>query len=617
MLMPGEFMNKLLCLLVLTLLPGTISAGSNTEIQFLSGTDSDNPKNWDFMVTGGRQANQWSKIPVPSCWELQGFGTFNYGHDVDKGNEQGKYRYYFTVPETWESKRIFIVFEGAMTDTEVSINGKSAGPVHQGGFYRFQYDITELLLFGQENQLDASVSKMSSNDSINSAERTSDYWVFGGIFRPVYLKAVPREYIARTAINARHDGEFSINIYTDSVLSADRVAARIIKSNGTPLTEEFFGPVESGNGPVKLHTRVTGQRNWTAESPELYYADVRLLKGEYELHAVRERFGFRTVEVREGRGIFLNEKPVVLKGVDRHSFRPGKGRALSRQNNLEDILNIKAMNMNAVRMSHYPPDTSFLELCDEYGLYVLDELAGWQKPPYDTETGRRLVESMVTRDVNHPSILFWDNGNEGGWNRELDGDYALHDPQNRQVLHPYELHSGIDTDHYENYESVSQKLASGNIFMPTEHLHGLYDGGLGAGLDDHWRIMWGHPLNGGMFLWVFADEGVVRGDLNGLIDTDGNHAPDGILGPNGEKEGSFYTIREIWSPSYIDSSIPLPEDFDGRIPVENRYDFSNLNLCRIEWKLLRFRNPSHGLSGHKRLAEGILPGPDIPARTKG
>ncbi len=610
-------MKKILHLLVLTLISANLSAVSNTEIQYLSGTDSDHPKNWDFMITGGRKANQLTKIPVPSCWELHGFGTFNYGHDTEKGNEQGKYRHSFTVPESWKSKKIFIVFEGSMTDTEVSINGKSAGRVHQGGFYRFQYDITQSVLPGQTNLLEVTVSKTSANPSINSAERTSDYWVFGGIFRPVYLKAVPKEYISRTAIDARHDGKFSIDVYLESITSADRIAARIIKSNGIPLTEEFFSPVEKGKSPVHLHARVAGQKQWTAESPELYYVDVRLLKGDIEIHAIRERFGFRTVEVRAGLGIFLNDSPVVLKGVDRHSFRPGKGRALSRQDNLEDILDIKAMNMNAVRMSHYPPDTSFLELCDEYGLYVLDELAGWQKPPYDTETGRRLVESMVSRDVNHPSILFWDNGNEGGWNRELDGDYALHDPQARQVLHPYELHSGIDTDHYESYDSTLEKLASGNIFMPTEYLNGLYDGGLGAGLDDYWKIMWGHPLNGGMFLWVFADEGVVRGDLNGFIDTDGNHAPDGILGPHGEKEASFYTIREIWSPFYIDSGRPLSKDFDGRIPVENRYDFSNLNQCRIEWELLRFRSPSAGLPGHERLAGGILPAPDIPARTKG
>ena len=611
-------MKKIFSFLVFIILSGMLpAADSNTEIQFLSGTGSDQTTGWEFMVTEGRRANQWTEIPVPSCWELQGFGTFNYGHDEKKGNETGKYRHSFTVPESWKSKRIFIVFEGSMTDTEVTINGSSAGPVHQGGFYRFQYDITELLLPGQNNQMQVSVSKMSSNESINAAERTSDFWVFGGIFRPVYLKAVPREFISRIAIDARHDGNFSVDVFTEPVISADRVSITLVNPDGTALSRAFSAPIKQSIEKTTVQAKIQGQKNWTAENPALYYADVSLLKGNTEIHAVRERFGFRTMEVRQGEGIFLNEKPIVLKGVDRHSFRPETGRTLSRLDCLEDVLNIKAMNMNAVRMSHYPPDPVFLDLCDEHGLYVLDELAGWQKPPYDTPTGERLVEAMVTRDVNHPSVLFWDNGNEGGWNRELDDNFALYDPQNRTVLHPFELHNGIDTDHYENYESVTQKLASGNIFMPTEHLHGLYDGGLGAGLDDHWKIMWGHPLNGGMFLWVFADEGVVRGDLNGFIDTDGNHAPDGILGPHGEKEASFYTIREIWSPVYFESSAPLPTDFDGSIPVENRYDFSNLNRCRFEWELVRFLNPAQSQIGHSSLAKGEFTGPDIPARTRG
>jgi hypothetical protein len=320
--------------------------------------------------------------------------------------------------------------------------------------------------------------------------------------------------------------------------------------------------------------------------------DVTLKEGKKVLHTVRERFGFRTIEVRKGEGIFLNGKHIVLKGSDRHSFWPTSGRALSRKQCLNDILLMKEMNMNAVRMSHYPPDKYFLDLCDEYGIYVLDELTGWQRPAYDTEVGRKLVKELVIRDVNHPSVLFWDNGNEGGWNTELDGDFAKYDPQKRVVLHPWELFGDIDTDHYEGYESVRNKMKSGNIFMPTEHLHGLYDGGIGAGLDDHWRVMWGNPLNGGMFLWDFADEGVVRTDENCRIDADGNHAPDGILGPFHEKEGSFFTVKEVWSPVYIETKKELTGDFDGTIPVENRFDFSNLNSCTFRWEMMNYASPA-------------------------
>ena len=136
-------------------------------------------------------------------------------------------------------------------------------------------------------------------------------------------------------------------------------------------------------------------------------------------------------------------------------------------------------------------------------------------PSYDTEIGVKLVKEMVIRDVSHPCILFWDNANEGGWNFDLDDDFALYDPQQRPVLHPWEKFSGIDTDHYESYASTLNKLNSDLLSMPTEFLHGLYDGGHGAGLEDYWNAILASPKGAGGFLWVLADEGVVRTDQGG------------------------------------------------------------------------------------------------------
>ncbi|MEA3226362.1 MAG: glycoside hydrolase family 2 TIM barrel-domain containing protein, partial [Planctomycetota bacterium] len=321
-------------------------------------------------------------------------------------------------------------------------------------------------------------------------------------------------------------------------------------------------------------------------------------------------------EVRPGRGLFLNGRKIRLKGVNRHCFWPDSGRCLSRQVSYDDVRLIKQMNMNAVRMSHYPPDKHFLEACDELGLYVLDELAGWQKPPYDTEIGRKLVRELVTRDVGHPCILFWDNANEGGWNRELDDQFALYDPQKRTVLHPWENFNGIDTDHYEGYESVKKKLSGSTLFMPTEFLHGLYDGGHGAGLNDNWNLMHNSPLGAGAFLWALVDEGVVRTDKNGVIDTDGNHAPDGILGPYRQKEASFYTIKEIWSPIHIELK-ELPDDFSGRLDIENRYGFTDLRDCRFEWKLAKFPKPCQDEDEHTVVAKGTAPGPSVKPGDEG
>ncbi len=588
-----------------------------TQKIYLSGYGNDDAIPWEFYCTGGRNSGAWTTIPVPSHWEFHGFGTYHYGHAYDKdefNKEQGIYRKIFTVPASWAGKRIRIVFEGSMTDTEVSINGKSAGPKHQGSFYRFKYDITELIRIGTTNLLEVTVSKKSSNNSVNLAERKADYWIFGGIYRPVYLEVMPSQFIDWTAIDAHAEGMFSIDVYLKYISSADNVTAQIFDVDGSELGGQFSTKISINKEKVTLRTKATGHKKWSAETPNLYKVELTLGKGKTAIHTVTERFGFRTIELHPGEGIFLNGSKICLKGVNRHSSWPNSGRCLSREISYNDVRLIKQMNMNAVRMSHYPPDVHFLEACDELGLYVLDELAGWQRPAYDTEVGEKLVKEMVVRDVNHPSILFWDNGNEGGWNFELDDDFALYDPQKRTVIHPSSRNNppnpfnNIDTDHYESYAGVKRKLSSGTVFMPTEHLHGLYDGGHGAGLNDFWKLMRNSPLGAGAFLWVFADEGVVRTDKNGWIDVDGNHAPDGILGPYREREGSFYTIKEIWSPVQIDMET-LPADFDGTVTVENHYDFRNLHDCSFEWQFVDFHEPRSSSTGHEVKAGGRVPAP--------
>jgi hypothetical protein len=340
-----------------------------------------------------------------------------------------------------------------------------------------------------------------------------------------------------------------------------------------------------------------------------------LRKGSEALHTTTERFGFRTFEVRAGQGLFLNGQRILLKGVGRHSFRPETGRTLSREDCYDDARLIKAMNMNAARMTHYPPDQAFLEACDELGLYVLDELSGWQHA-HDTDVGRRLVRAMVERDVNHPSILFWDNGNEGGWNRELDGEFALYDPQNRPVLHPWEMFNGVDTKHYPIYDDLTKRLHGPNLVMPTEMIHGLYDGGAGAGLEDYWNAIAASPFGGGGFIWVFADDGIVRTDQGGRVDVFSTYAPDGIVGPHHEKEGSFYTVRDLYSPVQIDPPV-LDGKFSGRLIVHNRYDFAALNRCGFKWRLLRFPGPADKDTAPAILAEGNATAPNVAPHASG
>ncbi len=560
------------------------SQAQQTIQQYLSGTDKDHTVQWDFFCTKGMNSGKWRKIAVPSNWEQQSFGNYSYGHDKIKTDEQGFYKHPFNVAKEYRGKRVFIVFEGSMTDTEVKINGKSAGPIHQGGFYRFKYDITALLNYGAENLLEVTVSKMSAQASVNKAERNGDFWTLGGIYRPVYLEVVPQTFIDRIAIDAKADGSFSTNVFAVNANRGHILQAQVQKLNGENVGDPFSLQIAQQQDSFVLNKKFNNPLLWNPEFPNLYKVVVSIKNNGLTIHTITQRFGFRTAELRLRDGFYVNGTKVIFKGVCRHSEWPETGRTLSKDISLLDINLMKEMNMNAVRMSHYPPDQHFLDMCDSLGLFVLDELTGWQAG-YDTVAGRPLVKELVIRDVNHPSVVIWDNGNEGGWNRALDGDYAKYDPQNRLVIHPWEKFNGTDTKHYPDYNYVVNSSLYGNeVFFPTEFMHGLYDGGHGAGLDDFWNLMLEHPYNAGGFLWAFHDEGIVRKDKKDSIDTDSNHAPDGIVGPHREKEASFYTIKEIWSPVYINQRLA----FSGKLEVENRYLYTNLNQCSFVWKLVTF-----------------------------
>lgn len=599
-------------MILLGLLYSSMCLGQTTEIQteterlYLSGHGCDDMVTWDFFCTEGANSGRWTTIGVPSCWEMQGFGTLQYGYLYDpwyggywkdtqrqgkagrqamqaalppKAKEHGFYRKSFFADRGMKGKQVLLTFEGVMTDALVKVNGQQAGPVHQGAFYRFQYDVSHLLKYGSDNLLEVDVAKESARQSVNDAERHGDYWNFGGIFRPVYLEILPKAHLYDISIDARAD--FSVNV-DYKVKNAPK---------GYRVEQEIIGE----------------KRLWTAETPHLSTLRLKLLdrKG-HVLHQVDTRFGYRTMEVRRGDGFYLNGQKLQVRGVNRHSFRAETGRTLSPRLNEEDVRLIKSMNMNAVRLAHYPADKDFLDACDSLGLYVMDELCSWQKP-LDTEVGTQLAKEMVTYDRNHPCILWWSNGNEGGWNAELDTVFHQLDPQARPVIHPWGVNEGIDAKHYRNYDEALQWIKKPNIYMPTEFQHGLYDGGLGAGLKAIWDVMLSGKRTAGGFLWVLSDEGVLRGDT---IDCAGNLGPDGIVGPRHELGSSYHTIRQVWSPIQV----TLQEvDADGRhLLICNEYDFTDFSQCQLTYKYVNYDRRGNETTVLKEK----LPATDIAPHTR-
>lgn len=600
------------------------ATAQQTEMLYLSGTGLGDTKTWDFYCSDGMNSQKWSKIEVPSQWELQGFGEYSYGRWYTiKGaippTETGIYRTSFRVPPDWKGKQVEIVFEGVMTDTEVLVNGSLAGDIHQGGFNRFSYDITDIIKTGRNN-LEVKVSKESSDRLVNAAERKADWWIFGGIYRPVYLEAKPAVNIKRIAVDAKADGSFYADIFTAPLEDGYTLNARIIPlklygNDQSLVHEQQSTPLRDGT-KHEINFKWDAVKPWNTETPNLYTIKLELVdKNNQVVHVHEERIGFRTVEFRVQDGLYVNGTKVVLKGINRHSFHPDGGRTTNKEISLMDGQLIKEMNMNAVRF-HYAPDKHFMDVCDSLGIFVVNELAGWQNA-YGTEIGSKLVKSLVTRDVNHPSLILWSNGNEGGFNHDLNPLYREYDPQKRHVIHAWADFDDLDTHHYPTYLTGVARFTNGyKVFMPTEFQHGMYDQGHGAGLEDFWNRYTAHPLFAGAFMWDFSDNAVKRVDKGGILDSDGSNGTDGIVGPYRQKEGSYYTVREVWAPIQFEQIFITPS-FNGEFLVRNDYLFSTLDGCRMEYKVWSAPSPLRGESGQQVIASGEVALPNIAPRESG
>ena len=572
---------------------------------YLSGTGTDYTRIWEFYCSKGQNSGKWKSIEVPSCWELQGFGEYTYGRyytikGAKPSDETGIYRYRFLTPDCGKNDRIKLFFDGVMTDAEVRVNGNPAGQIHQGAFYRFSYDITSLLKAEGENLLEVKVAKQSANKSVNAAERRADWWLYGGIYRPVWLEVVPAVSMEHFILDARADGSLraSVRMAGNAEGHVLAVSIRGLK-DGKPLRtlqgkEQVSCPLATSGRETEFTCKWSDVKVWNTEAPELYVARLELKDRSGNIIQVREeRIGFRTIEFFPQDGIYLNGTRLIVKGINRHSFSVDGGRTTSAAMSRQDALLIKEMNMNAVR-SHYPPDEHFLDMCDSLGLVYIDELSGWHGR-YDTETGARLVREMVERDVNHPSVILWSNGNEGGWNTDNDSLFCKYDKfQRRHVIHPWADFDRLDTHHYPTYLTGVARFTNGyKVFMPTEFMHAMYDQGGGAGLRDFWDRWMTNPMFAGGFIWVFCDEALKRSDRGGVLDSDGSNAPDGVVGPRREKEGSFYAIRSQWSPVQI-KPLLITEHFDGSFFVSNEYIYTNLKDCRMTYEVLSCDIPMQG-----------------------
>jgi beta-galactosidase len=546
----------------------------------------------------------WAALPVPSHWQLHDYGApaytnVRYPFPVDPprvptDNPTGDYRVTFTVPSGWRGRRVVLRFDGVDSCARMWLNGTEIG-ITSGSRLPVEFDVTSALRWDGDQILAVRVHQWSSGSYLED----QDMWWLSGIFRRVTLTARPAGGIDDYFVHADYDHATGGGTLT---VEAD-VPARV--------TVPELG-IDAAAGQV---IDVPAVEPWSAELPRLYDGELAT-----ETERVPLRIGFRRVTIEDGL-LTVNGHRILLRGVNRHEFHPDHGRAVPPETMLQDVLLMKRHNINAVRTSHYPPDPRFLDLCDAYGLYVIDECDlethGFfpgpeaipgnpaDEPAWRDELVHRM-RRMVERDKNHPSIVIWSLGNESGsgrnlgamadWARTRDPSRPLHyerDPTFRDVdvyslMYPthalVELIGQRKEPPLEDPELDARRRAM--PFIMCEYGHAMGNGP--GGLSEYMELFDAYPRCQGGFIWEWIDHGIrVRtpdgeffgygGDFGEPLH-DGNFVADGLLFPDRTPSPGLLEYKKVIEP------VRISGDADG-LRIANRHDFAGLAHLRFTWSV--------------------------------
>jgi beta-galactosidase len=546
----------------------------------------------------------WPTLPVPSHWQLHGYGAPAYTNvvypfpvdppRVPTENPTGDYRVGFRLPGDWAAGRTVLRFEGVDSFFRVWLNGRELG-ASTGSRLPVEFDATEALRPTASNVLAVRVHQWSAASYLED----QDMWWLSGIFREVVLLARPAAAIEDWFVHADYQHETGSGTLR---VDAD-VPAR--------LTVPELGVDVAAGETVRL----PAVDPWSAESPRLYDG---LLASAGE--RVPLRIGFRTVRIQDG-VLTVNGRRVLFRGVNRHEFHPDRGRALPEDVMLADVLLMKQHNLNAVRTSHYPPHPRFLELCDEYGLYVIDECdlethgfvqLGWRGNPADDPRWEdALVNRMqrtVERDKNRPSVILWSLGNESGTGRNLAAMAAWtrrRDPS--RPLHYEGDWSCADVDVYSRMYAThaevdrigrcaEEPLADAKLdarrrrmpFLLCEYAHAMGNGP--GGLWEYQELFERYPRCAGGFVWEWIDHGLrartedgreyfaYGGDFGEPLH-DGNFVADGLCFPDRTPSPGLLELKKVVEP------VRIGADPAGGIRITNLHAFRDLSHLAFHWSL--------------------------------
>ncbi|WP_114576909.1 glycoside hydrolase family 2 TIM barrel-domain containing protein [Saliphagus sp. LR7] len=576
----------------------------------------------------------WDDIEVPLNWQLAGYGTPHYTNvvypfpvdppRVPTENPTATYRRTFRVDGEWDGRQVRLRFAGVDSAFHLSVNGQRVG-YSEGARLPAEFDVTDHVEPG-ENTVAVRVYKWSNGSYLED----QDMWWLSGIFRDVYAYALPESHVSDVDVRAELDDEYEDGRFRATVdvtnaggaATETAVEAMLLDPEGETVAE-FERSVDVAPGETAsatVETTVEEPEQWTAETPALYALVLSVPGGT----VVAETLGFREVEIADGH-LLVNGEAVTIRGVNRHDFDPDRGRHVPLERMREDVEMMKRHNVNAVRTAHYPNDTRFYDLCDEYGLYVVDEtdlechgmeFAPETPHPSDdpawTDAYVDRMVRMVERDKNHPSVILWSLGNESDFGsnhvamaeetRERDPTRPIHyEPDEDQEV------SDVVGPMYPPWEQLEAWASEAEYDHPVilcEYAHAMGNGP--GNLAEYWELFEANDRIQGGFVWDWIDQGIraVETDEGAVVaraaDATGADGPEffayggdfgdepndrnfninGLVLPDREPSPGLVEHKKVVEPVALSAG---PEA--GELTVENRYDFRSLSDLRATWRL--------------------------------
>ncbi len=600
---------------------------------------SERPENFykeEFKV------DNWEEIDVPSNWQMRGYGIpiytnvkYPYSINVEKipnidheYNPVGSYRRNFEIPLNWKEREVFIHFAGVKSAFYIWVNGRKVG-YSQGSMTPAEFNITKYLKIGT-NVLAVEVYRWSDGSYLED----QDMWRFSGIFRDSFLFSTPKIHIRDFFVLCELDENYEdailkvkVKIYNFGKEEVKQNKVEISLFNDEQqfveseiLMSEAFTIKPNTEYLIELQANIEKPTKWTGETPFLYDLILKLKNLKNQITEVEHcKIGFRKIEIGGNGSFLINGKSIIFKGVNRHEHDPDHGRAIPYNRMVEDILLMKRNNINAVRTSHYPNHPKWYDLCDKYGIYVVDEcnleshglrttlpqsLPEWTKACID-----RMV-SMVERDKNHPSVVIWSLGNEAGMGNNFkimkeetlkidnsrpihyEGDYSqeIVDIISSMYLSPKQLERNLKKN-TAGYPGRRVKLKNIRPYILCEYAHAM--GNSLGNFQEFMDVFEKYPNAIGGFIWDFIDQGLRKvsdkgeefwayGGDYGDKPNDSNFCINGIVLPDRKPNPALFEVKKV----YQNIKVHPINLLEGKVLIHNKFDFITLEDIKINWELI-------------------------------